>query len=175
MIDPIDRLGDWAGVFQSDNLRICESANGTTSVRTDQHYRSCLSTKRGTVREMIDRLLQIPLPAPREIIVVNDGSTDGTQRGLDGLAASGGGAVDRARPAQRREGERHPHRSRAHPGARSWRSRTPISSSIRSSPAPWCSRFSISEADVVYGSQISERAVLLVRGCRLPPTVGLPG
>jgi glycosyltransferase involved in cell wall biosynthesis len=27
----------------------------------------------GTVRQVIDRLLQIPLPAPREIIVVNDG------------------------------------------------------------------------------------------------------
>ena len=35
-----------------------------------------------TVRHVIDRLLQIPLPIDREIIVVNDGSTDETSQVL---------------------------------------------------------------------------------------------
>ena len=38
-----------------------------------------------TVASVIDRLLTIELPAEREIIVVNDGSSDGTRGILDGL------------------------------------------------------------------------------------------
>jgi glycosyltransferase involved in cell wall biosynthesis len=40
-----------------------------------------------TVGAVVDRLLAIDLPAPREIIVVNDGSTDSTRAVLDGLPA----------------------------------------------------------------------------------------
>jgi glycosyltransferase involved in cell wall biosynthesis len=42
----------------------------------------------GTVAAVIDRLLAIDLPAPREIIVVNDGSTDSTRAVLERLRAT---------------------------------------------------------------------------------------
>jgi glycosyltransferase involved in cell wall biosynthesis len=39
--------------------------------------------ERTTVKAVIERLLEIDLPAAREIIIVNDGSTDGTRGVLD--------------------------------------------------------------------------------------------
>lgn len=41
-----------------------------------------------TIAAVVDRLLTIDLPAPREIIVVNDGSRDGTRGVLDRVSGS---------------------------------------------------------------------------------------
>jgi glycosyltransferase involved in cell wall biosynthesis len=38
-----------------------------------------------TVRSVIERLLEIELPIAREILIINDGSTDGTRAALDGM------------------------------------------------------------------------------------------
>ncbi|MEO8070698.1 MAG: glycosyltransferase family 2 protein [Acidobacteriota bacterium] len=38
-----------------------------------------------TIAAVVERLLSIDLPVPRELIVINDGSTDGTRVVLDGL------------------------------------------------------------------------------------------
>lgn len=40
-----------------------------------------------TVAAVLDRLLAVPLPAPREVVVVNDGSSDGTRAVLDAYPA----------------------------------------------------------------------------------------
>jgi glycosyltransferase involved in cell wall biosynthesis len=60
--------------------------------------------ERATVAAVIERLLTIDLPAAREIIVINDGSSDGTREVLDGLPAN---ARVRIVHAERNRGKGH--------------------------------------------------------------------
>jgi glycosyltransferase involved in cell wall biosynthesis len=43
-----------------------------------------------TVRSVIERLLEIELPIAREILIINDGSTDGTRAALDAIPEASG-------------------------------------------------------------------------------------
>jgi glycosyltransferase involved in cell wall biosynthesis len=59
----------------------------------------------GTIAEIIARVRAAPLPLPREIVVVDDSSVDGTVSIVQGLAAAGGGDLRLVRhPVNRGKG-----------------------------------------------------------------------
>jgi glycosyltransferase involved in cell wall biosynthesis len=64
-------------ISQSTNLQIPPSASELLTIVVPVYNEA------QTVGQVIDRLLEIPLPIAREIIIVNDGSTDGTREVLD--------------------------------------------------------------------------------------------
>jgi glycosyltransferase involved in cell wall biosynthesis len=58
-----------------------------------------------TVRAVIDRLIAIDLPIAREIIIVNDGSMDGTREVLDSVAIRDAGSAIRVIHVERNAGK----------------------------------------------------------------------
>ena len=92
--------------------------------------------ERNTIETILDRVHATPIR--KEIICVDDCSTDGTRERLVELHAAG--YIDQLilQPAERREGQGDPHGARRQHGRRSSSCRTPTSSTTRRT-GPCCS------------------------------------
>ncbi len=56
--------------------------------------------ERGTLRTALDRLLAVPMPVPTEVLVVDDGSTDGCTEAISDLVEAGAVRLIRQHPNQ---------------------------------------------------------------------------
>ena len=108
-----------------------------------------------TIGEVIERVWAVDLgDLDREVIIANDGSSDGTQRGdrLEPLDQRSAGE-DLRQPDQPRQGRRRPARPRRSPPATSCWCRMPTSSSIPNEYGRLLAPILDGRADIVYGSR----------------------
>jgi glycosyltransferase involved in cell wall biosynthesis len=121
-----------------------------------------------TVAVVVERLLAIELPAPREIIVVNDGSTDGTRAALERMTPNPSVSIIHS---ERNRGKGHAVRAGLE------RSRGSVvaiqDADLELDPAQLCGLVAPvleREADVIYGSRFlspTDAPIMTVAGNKL--------
>ena len=104
-----------------------------------------------TVEELLRRVADGPYP-DKEVIVIDDGSTDATPRLLEAWAGRPGFVVLR-HDTQPRQGSGRAHRAGACHGRGARSSRTPTWSTTRPTTRGWSSRSCAATAEAVYGSR----------------------
>ena len=109
--------------------------------------------ERVTVAEVIRRIRAVEVPVDVEVIVVDDGSSDGTDKVLSALGDSTVRIL--TPPGQPGQGRGHPYRHGRAPGATSSSSRTPTSSTTPRTGRACSNPILRGKARVVYGSRFT--------------------